>query len=370
MSLAQSTQGGEQAMSVFSAESFDNHEQLLFATDRESGLRAIIAVHDSRLGPAVGGCRMYPYASDEAALDDVLRLSRGMTYKSALAGLPLGGGKSVIIGDPQRDKSQALWRAMAGHIESLGGRYVAAEDSGTSVADLRAMSAYTAHVSGFAATEHGGDPSPSTARGVFIAIRAALSHRLGTDDLRGVRVAVQGLGHVGYALARMLVESGAQVYAADINPQTLARAEAELGIVALGLDEILSADVDVLAPCALGGALNAQTIPSLRAGIVAGAANNQLHSRADGARLVDRGILYCPDFLINAGGIIDVYYQRSGLDRAALPGHIDSIALRLGEVLSRADRCHRPTGEIAEELAEEILSAAARSDAERNLRVA
>jgi leucine dehydrogenase len=357
-------------MGVFNAASFDQHEQLLFATDRESGLRAIIAVHDSRLGPAVGGCRMYPYASDEAALDDVLRLSRGMTYKSALAGLPLGGGKSVIIGDPQHDKSPALWRAMATHIDSLGGRYIAAEDSGTSVADLRAMSEYTAHVSGIGGTEHGGDPSPSTARGVYVAIRTALAHRLGDSDLNGVRVAVQGLGHVGFALAKMLRESGAQVFAADINPHTVARAEAELGIVALPQEEILFADVDVLAPCALGAALNAQTIPDLRAGIVAGAANNQLQSKEDGARLVDRGILYCPDFLINAGGIIDVHYQHSGLDRAELAGHIDSIGGRLAEVLHRADRCHRPTGEIAEELAEELLGAAARRPAEQTLRVA
>ncbi|WP_439102509.1 Glu/Leu/Phe/Val family dehydrogenase [Congregibacter sp.] len=346
-------------MTVFSAPSFDDHEKVVFAADRASGLRAIIAVHDTRLGAAVGGCRMYPYGSDDEALDDVLRLSRGMTYKSALAGLPLGGGKSVIIGDPTQDKSPALWRAMAEFIDSLGGRYVAAEDSGTSVADLRAMSQHTAFVSGFAATEHGGDPSPSTARGVFVAIRRALAHRLGASDLQGVRVAVQGLGHVGYALAELLAKAGARVLASDINAENLARAEAELGVTAVAADDILFADVDVLAPCALGGALNVESIAGLRAGIVAGAANNQLRDRADGARLADRGILYCPDFLINAGGIIDVHYQRSGMDRSALLSHIESIGDRLGEVLERADRCHRPTEDIAEKLAEELMDSVA-----------
>ncbi|EAQ96224.1 Glu/Leu/Phe/Val family dehydrogenase [Congregibacter litoralis] len=342
-------------MTVFTAPSFDDHEKVVFAADRASGLRAIIAVHDTRLGAAVGGCRMFPYGSDDEALDDVLRLSRGMTYKSALAGLPLGGGKSVIIGDPAQDKTPALWRAMAEFIESLGGRYVAAEDSGTAVADLRAMSQHTSFVSGFAATEHGGDPSPSTALGVYVAIRRALAHRLGASDLQGVRVAVQGLGHVGYALAELLVKAGARVLASDINGANIARAESELGVTAVAADDILFADVDVVAPCALGGALNVDSIAKLRAGIVAGAANNQLRDRADGARLADRGILYCPDFLINAGGIIDVHYQRSGLDRSALPSHIESIGDRLGEVLERADQCHQPTVDIAETLAEELL---------------
>lgn len=344
-------------MGVFTNASYDSHEQVVFAADRSSGLKAIIAVHDTRLGAAVGGCRMYPYATEADALDDVLRLSRGMTYKSALAGLPLGGGKSVIMGDPSSDKSADLWRAMALFIDSLGGRYVAAEDSGTSVADLRAMSQYTEHVSGYAATEHGGDPSPSTALGVFVSIQKALEHRLGARDMHGVRVAVQGLGHVGFSLVRLLKNAGAEVLASDISAENMARGEAELGVIPMSVDDILSADVDVLAPCALGGALNAHSIANLRAGIVAGAANNQLRDPADGGRLVDRGILYCPDFLINAGGIIDVHYQRSGLDRGDLGAHITKIGDRLIEVLKRADCCHRPTGEIAEELAEELLVA-------------
>lgn len=357
-------------MTVFSAPSYDDHELVCFASDRDSGLRAIIAVHDSTLGPAVGGCRMYPYGSDADALDDVLRLSRGMTLKSALAGLPLGGGKSVIIGDPRRDKTAGLLRAMGRFIDSLGGRYIAAEDSGTSVEDLRLMASVTPHVSGIGGTEYGGDPSPSTARGVFAAIRAALMHRLGNDSLVGVRVAVQGLGHVGYALARLLRAAGAEVLAADINAEQLSRAVAELGVVPVALDEILFADADVLAPCALGGALDAQTIPRLRVGIVAGAANNQLREADDAARLADCGILYCPDFLINAGGIIDVHYQRTGLDRAALGAYIDRIGARLTEVLERADVSQRPTNVIAEELAREILAAARDAGAEQARRVA
>jgi leucine dehydrogenase len=350
-------------MGVFSTRAFDGHERVCFANDRRSGLRAIIAVHDTTLGPAVGGCRMYPYAGEEDAIEDVLRLSRGMTYKSALAGLPLGGGKSVIIGDPRRDKSAALFEAMGDFIDGLGGLYVAAEDSGISVQDVRQMGRRTAHIGGVASTEHGGDPSPSTARGVFVAIRHAVRHRTGQEDIRGLRVAVQGLGSVGFHLASLLRGAGAEVLGADISAANVARAGAELGVRAVGVDEILTQDVDVFAPCALGGVLNAASIATLRAGIVAGAANNQLAGDDDAALLMDRGILYCPDFLINAGGIIDVHYQRSGADRSHLAAHLDAIGERLQEVLRRADAGHRPTQRVAEDLAREILDAAARRPA-------
>ncbi len=354
-------------MGVFSAVSFDEHEQVVFGHDRDSGLRAIIAVHDTTLGPAVGGCRMYPYASEEAAVEDVLRLSRGMTYKSALAGLPLGGGKSVIIGDPATHKTRPLMLAMGRFVDSLGGRYVAAEDSGTSVDDLRVMGETTAHVSGIATTEHGGDPSPSTALGVFLSIRRALAHRLGCDDLRGVRVAIQGLGHVGFDLARRLVTAGAEVRAADMSAQRLERAERELGVQPMPIDEVMGADVDVLAPCALGGVLNRESIPAIRAGIVAGAANNQLRHDSDADRLADRGILYCPDFLINAGGIIDVHYQRSDGDRRNLEAHIAGIANRLDEVMQRSDNSHRSTAVIAEELARELLARQAKAPSQARI---
>lgn len=346
-------------MSVFSSPSFDDHEKVCFASDRSTGLRAIIAVHSSTLGAAVGGCRMYPYEDDARALEDVLRLSRGMTYKSALAGLPFGGGKSVIIGDPRRDKTPELLRAMGAFVDSFGGLYVAAEDSGTSVDDLRCMASRTRHVSGIGVTEHGGDPSPSTARGVFVAIGRALEHRLGSADLRGVRVAVQGLGHVGYYLASYLTDAGAAVYGADVNEANVERAVAELGVNATAVEDILGLDVDVFSPCALGGVLNAQSIASMRAGVVAGAANNQLASPEDGDRLLDQGILYCPDFLINAGGIIDVHYQRSGDNRELLNSHLNAIGDRLAEVLERADSLQQPTQRIAEALAREILDRAA-----------
>ncbi len=342
-------------MSVFSDNAYDNHELVAFGHDRETGLRAIIAVHDTSLGPGVGGCRMYPYADDQAALRDVLRLSRGMTYKSALAGLPLGGGKSVIIGDPRRDKSSALMRAMGEFVHSQGGRYVAAEDSGTGVEDLREMATVTPHVNGIADNEHGGDPSPSTAYGVFLGIRAAVHHRLGVDSCRGLRVGVQGLGHVGYHLARLLREDGALVYGADVNDTNLQRAVDQLGVVPVGVDEILFCEVDILAPCALGAVLSEQSIPQLRAGIVAGAANNQLATPTDGDRLRDHGILYCPDFLINAGGIIDVHHQRLGSVEAVVRDHVAGIEQNLREVLQRADRSGDSTAAVAEALAREKI---------------
>jgi len=342
-------------MSVFSAPAFDGHELVAFCEDKRTGLRSIIAVHDSTLGPAVGGCRMFPYASDEEALHDVLRLSRGMTYKSALAGLPLGGGKSVIIGNPKTDKSTALLEAMGDFIESQGGRYVAAEDSGTGVADIRVMAGRTSYVNGLDDNEYGGDPSPSTAYGVFLGIRTAVRHRLGIESLEGLSVAIQGLGHVGYYLARYLVAEKATVYGADVNQENLDRAVSELGVIPVSTDDVLSLEVDVLAPCAMGAVLNSRSIPTLRAGIIAGAANNQLATDEDGNSLQDRGILYCPDFLINAGGIVDVYHQRIGSADAVKRSHIQRIEATLGEVLRRADECHLQTRVIAEQLAEEIL---------------
>ena len=346
-------------MSVFTNPDFDQHELVSFCNDRSSGLRAIIAVHNTVLGAGVGGCRMYPYASDDQALQDVLRLSRGMTYKSALAGLPFGGGKSVIIGDPGQHKSRELLQAMGDFINSQGGRYVAAEDSGTGVEDMRVMATRTSFVSGMEDNEYGGDPSPSTAFGVYLSIRTAVYHRTGARDLGGLTVAVQGLGHVGYYLARFLVAEGARVFGADVNAANLNRAVTELGVVPVATADILSLQVDVVAPCAMGAVWHRHSIPSLRAGIVCGAANNQLATAADGASLQDMGILYCPDFLVNAGGIIDVHHQRSGSAEALKRSHIERISSSLAEVLRRSDECQRPTNEIAEQLAEEYLAESA-----------
>jgi leucine dehydrogenase len=342
-------------MAVSAAPAFDHHELVAFCRDKASGLNAIIAVHNTALGPAVGGCRMFPYADDADALHDVLRLSRGMTYKSALAGLPFGGGKSVIVGDPHTDKSRRLLAAMGDFIQSQGGRYIAAEDSGTDVADLSIMRERTAWVSGLSNNEYGGDPSPSTAYGVYLGIRTAVRHRMGSGDLRGIRIAVQGLGHVGYFLARHLASDGAIVYGADVNRANLQRAIAELGVIPVNCDDVLGVDVDVVAPCAMGAVWNSRSIDELQATIVCGAANNQLASELDAGLLRDKGVLYCPDFLVNAGGIIDVHHQQLGTSETEKRAHIARIEPTLLRVLERAERDGRQTHEVAEQLAEEAL---------------
>ena len=345
-------------MAVFSLSDFADHEQVVFVSDDKSGLKAIIAVHNSNLGPALGGCRMWPYASEEEAVRDVLRLSRGMTYKSAMARLKLGGGKSVIIGNPRTDKTPALLAAFARALEQLNGRYIAAEDSGTSVADMKFMTQFTQHVAGIhdKPSDEGtrsGDPSPATAYGTFIGIQAAVKERLGRDSLDGLRVAVQGVGNVGFDLARQLKEAGAQLWVTDIHREPLVQAGRELGATVVAPDEIFGLDVDVFAPCALGAILNDSTIPQLKASIVAGAANNQLAEARHGLELMKRGILYAPDYVINAGGIIDVYHERIGFDRAVLLKHIEGIHDNLMEVFERARAEERPTGEVADAIAEE-----------------
>ena len=357
-------------MAVFSAPSFDQHELVAFCEDRSTGLRAIIAVHSSQLGPAVGGLRMYPYADDAAALDDVLRLSRGMTYKSALAGLPVGGGKAVIIGDPSRDKNAALFKAMAGFIDSLGGRYVTAEDSGTTVADMAQIAKHTCYVSGLD-SHGGGDPSPYTAYGVYCGLRAALRQQRGSDNLDGVRVAIQGAGAVGSHLARRLIEDGATVLVADVNPTLLTPLQA-LGAEVVEPPSILSQPVDVLAPCAMGAVLNAETVQQVRASIIAGAANNQLATPAQAQQLADRGVLYVPDFVINAGGIIAVYHQRqhggalSADAESTLLQHVEGIGDKLGLIFKRAAQQLCPPHMVAEAMAEEVLLAQGKQAATEN----
>jgi leucine dehydrogenase len=352
-------------MTVFTHPEFDNHEHLSFHCDPETGLRAIIAVHNTSRGPALGGCRMFPYANDEEALRDVLRLSRGMTYKSALANLNLGGGKSVIIGDPRRHKSEALLEAMGRFLDRLGGLYVAAEDSGTSVADLKVMARRTAHVAGIAERPGfdgklcNGDPSPATAYGTFVGLRAAVRHKLGRD-LEGLKVAIQGIGNVGYRLARHLKDAGARLWVYDIHQDQMDRAVAELGATPASAEEILYLPVDVLAPCAMGAVLDDRSIKRLQVPIVAGAANNQLARASHDSALWRRGILYAPDFAINAGGIIDIAYERSGPDPAAVRRHLETIAQTLEEIFTRSADEGRPTGLIASQLAEERFQHASR----------
>ena len=344
-------------MPVFDDPAFDNHEQVVFCDDPRSGLRAIIAIHNTSRGPALGGCRMWRYADSGAALTDVLRLSRGMTYKSALAGLPFGGGKAVILGDPARDKSPEMFRALGRYVESLGGRYTVAEDVGIDVADIEQAGRETRHVAGVPAGGSG-DPSPATAYGVFVGIRAAVKHRLGADRLQGdmltgVSVAIQGAGHVGYELARHLAGAGADVQMADVDPARVQRAQTELGATPISVDRFLEADVDVLAPCALGGLLDDATIPKIRAPIVAGAANNQLAAARHGQLLRERGILYAPDYLINAGGIINISYEGPNYDRARAFSHVALIHDTLLSIFQRADAAGIPTSEAADQLAEE-----------------
>lgn len=345
-------------MAVFSLSDFADHEQVVFCSDDKSGLKAIIAIHNSNLGPALGGCRMWPYATEEEAVRDVLRLSRGMTYKSAMANLKLGGGKSVIIGNPRTQKTPELLTAFARALEQLNGRYIAAEDSGTSVADMKCMSGMTRHVAGIVdkPSDNGvrsGDPSPATAFGTFIGIKAAVKEKLGRDSLEGLRVAVQGVGNVGFDLARQLREAGASLWVTDIHREALTRAAEELNAVVVPPDAIFGLEVDVFAPCALGAVINDQTIPQLKAGIVAGASNNQLAEARHGVELMKRGILYAPDYVINAGGIIDVYHERIGFDRDALIRHVEGIYDNLMEIFERARQEERPTGEVADAIAEE-----------------
>jgi leucine dehydrogenase len=332
---------------------FDGHESVVFT--QSDTLTAIIAVHNSNLGPAIGGCRMYPYASHDAALSDVLRLSKGMTYKSALAGLPLGGGKAVIIGDPGYDKTRELLLAMGEFVDGLGGRYITAEDSGTSVADISVIGERTRYVSGVNPDEKfGGDPSPLTAFGVYVGIREAVAYRC-NSGLQDIRVAIQGVGNVGYHLTEMLISAGAKVTVADVNEVNVCRAKA-LGAEVVDVADILSAEVDVLAPCAMGGAINPQSVRNVRAGIVAGAANNQLASKEMGRVLLDRGVLYAPDYVINAGGIIDVYYQHTKQRSPEVVNrHIEGIGVSLRSIFEASDMRMISTAEVADEMAESIF---------------
>lgn len=350
-------------MSVFDHPEFDQHESLHYVQDPHSGLKAIIAIHSTALGPAAGGCRRWQYTSDADALTDALRLSRGMTYKNAIAGLKFGGGKAVILADDAAPKSAELFRAFGQAVDGLGGHYITAEDVGCSVEDMHYVNETTAYVSGLpkSGDSAGGDPSPMTALGVFLGIQAAAKARLDTDSLKGISVAVQGVGHVGLHLCQLLHEAGAKLIVADVDRDNLQLARDALPVTEVAPTELLYSDVDVLAPCALGNILTSHTIPKLKAKIVAGAANNQLATEADGKRLADRDILYAPDYVINAGGIINVaheYYGNSSDERvradvARIPGRLDLI-------FAEAKTTGRPTNVIADELAQRIVADADR----------
>jgi len=335
------------------------YEKVVMAEDPKAGFKAIIAVHDTTLGPALGGLRMWPYESEIQALTDVLRLSRGMTYKSALARTGLGGGKSVIFGDPRRDKRPEVFRAMGEFVESLGGRYITAEDVGTSVADMKWIREKTNWVTGRAREEGGsGDPSPFTAYGVFLGIRALVEEELGRPSLKGVRVAVQGAGHVGWFLMGRLRDAGCEVTVCDVDRAKLDAAVKEFGAAPCDPDAVYGLDADVFAPCALGAVVNDSTIPRFRCKVVAGGANNQLHEPRHGEALRRRGIAYAPDYVINAGGVINVAFELApgGYDEAASTRKVEGIYDTLKRVLRISKEEDVTTAEAADRLAEEILS--------------
>ncbi|MDG1707786.1 MAG: Glu/Leu/Phe/Val dehydrogenase dimerization domain-containing protein [Emcibacteraceae bacterium] len=337
---------------------FRGHEQLAYFDDKETGLKAFIAVHDTTLGPGAGGCRMWPYENEMDALNDALRLSRGMSYKNAMAGLPLGGGKAVIIANSKTDKSEELFKAFGRCVEKMGGKYITAEDVGMTTEDMMIIASETSHIAGLPTGDHAsGDPSPFTARGVYNGIRAAVKYKLGKDSLEGLTVAVQGVGHVGLFLCEHLHNDGAKILVSDIVQEHLDEAVKKYDATVVAPDDILSVKCDVLSPCALGAVLNDETIPNLKTTIVAGGSNNQLANDSHGVRLMDRGVLYAPDYVINAGGIINVSGETSGnYDLKNINEKVDNIYGTLIHIFERADKEKRPTNVVADEMAEEILA--------------
>jgi leucine dehydrogenase len=345
-------------MSVFEAADFDRHETVAFFDDKKSGLKAIVAIHSTALGPACGGTRMYPYANGEAALTDALRLSRGMSYKNAIADLPLGGGKAVILGDPAQDKSEARLLAYADAINTLGGRYLTAMDVGIAPQDMPVIARGTRFAWGYDKPGHiSGDSGPSTALGVFVGLKAAVKHRLGADTTKGVTVAIQGLGKVGMGLAKRLHAEGAKLIVADVNPGAVKKAAEAFGARSVSPNEIVTVECDVLSPNALGAILNDETVTRLHARVVAGGANNQLLRDEHGAMLKARGILYAPDYVINGGGIIRVAGQIFDWSEAEIERRVQAIADTLGQIFRRADAENRPTNAVADCIAQERMAA-------------
>ncbi len=351
-------------MSVFDNPAFENHEGVHAVFDEMTGLKTIIAVHSTARGPAAGGCRMWPYESDDAALTDALRLSRAMSYKNAMADIPLGGGKAVIIGDARTQKTPALFEAFGRAVDGLGGKYWTAEDVGVSPVDLtyaRRQTRYVAGLEGHPAAS--GDPSPVTAEGVFRGVRLCVERAYGRD-LKGVTVAIQGVGHVGAYLAGKLAAAGADLIITDVNEAALAQVAARTGATIVPPAAIFDVDAEVFAPCALGGAVNAETLGRLKGRVVAGAANNQLASPEIGRLLFERGLLYAPDYVINGGGIINVAAEIAAIeaggsfDPAWVEGKLTCLTATLGEILDRSLAERRPTHAVADEMAKARIAGA------------
>ncbi len=343
-------------MNLFEVIDSTEHEQVVFCHNKDAGLKGIIAIHNTTLGPALGGLRMWPYATEQEALEDVLRLSRGMTYKAAVAGLNLGGGKSVLIGDPRKDKSEALFRSFGRFIESLHGRYITAEDVGIDVNDMEYVFQETDNCVGVHQVHGGsGDPSPFTAFGTLQGIRASLSHRFNDEEFGDYSYAVQGVGHVGFELIKLLRAENAKVFVTDINEDAVAKA-VELGCEAVALDDIYEVDADVFCPTALGAVVNEQTLPRFRFKIVCGAANNQLATDECGNELEARNILYAPDYAVNAGGLMNVSIEFEGYNRERAKRMMRTIYYNVSKIFQIAKRDGIPTWKAADRMAEERIA--------------
>jgi leucine dehydrogenase len=337
----------------------NNHEQVMFCNDQDTGLKAIIAIHNTILGPALGGTRFWDYATETDALNDVLRLSRGMTYKAAAAGLNLGGGKAVIIGNPVKIKNEALLRRFGKFVNNLGGKYITAEDIAMNSRDMEYIHMETKHVTGIPELSGGsGDPSIVTAYGVYLSMKASAKEQWGNESLEGKKIAVQGVGHVGECLVRYLIKEGAKVVIADINPERVRTVASELGAEAVESEKIMDIDMDIYAPCALGATVNEATLGRLKCSIICGSANNQLaDEKVHGEELSKKGILYAPDFLVNAGGLINVYNELLGYNRERAMKQAETIYENVTKVfrISKAD--HIPTYLAANRVAEQRITA-------------
>ncbi len=342
---------------VFGQISFDGHEQVVFCHDKDTGLKAIIGIHNTVLGPALGGTRMWKYANEWEALNDVLRLSRGMTFKNSISGLNLGGGKAVIIGDAKTEKTPELMRKFGEYVDSLSGRYITAEDVGMETKDMDIVSEVTKHVAGISVEKGGsGNPSPITAYGVFMGLKAAAKYQFGSDNLEGKKVLVQGIGHVGEVLVKHLTENGAIVTITDINEDRLHQVGAKYGAKIFTGADLYTADVDIYAPCALGATVNDETISKLKAKVIAGAANNQLANEVThGKILKEKGILYAPDFLINAGGVINVYSELANLTREQVLEKTENIYNTSLEIFDFADKNNITTHQAALSIAQKRI---------------
>lgn len=349
-------------MSIFKQLQEREHEQVVFCSDIPSGLKAIIAVHNTNLGPALGGTRMWPYASDDEALKDVLRLARGMTYKAAVAGLNLGGGKAVIIGDPNKDKTEAMFRAFGRFVEGLAGRYITAEDVGTDVRDMEYVRMETKYVTGIDKALGGsGDPSPVTAFGVYVGMKASMKELTGNDSLAGKKVAVQGAGHVAQYVCEHLTKEGAKIVVCDIFPEKAKRVAENVKAEVVEPERIYDVDADVFCPCALGAVVNDETIPRFKFKIIAGGANNQLaDEQKHGRMLMERGILYAPDYAINAGGLINVSNELEGYSQERALKQAEGIYDTMLKIFAISKRENVPTFEASNRLAEQRIKAIGR----------